>query len=145
MSPLDAVGHDVVSALCASRLTTDTQTDSLTTEVATLTAAYEEDSRIQPHDRSVKPLHNPRARKRTSTTKERPGATKSASGPKPRSTLSAAEVRALAERRGIVVAKQRRIPVQVMEQYLAARSSRGCEAWLSSDEGPPPECGGGGR
>ena len=87
------------------RLTIDTETDSLATVIATLTAAYGEEVSLGGGSNSG----------------SRPATTRRAAGPKPKATPSAAEVRVWAKRRGIAVAQQGRIPAQVMEQYLAAR------------------------
>ena len=92
------------------RLTIDTETDLLATVVATLTAAYGEEV-------SLGGSSSPSKREAAA----QPRSTKRTSGPKPKSTPSAAEVRVWAKRRGIVVAQQGRIPAQVMEKYLAAQ------------------------
>lgn len=105
------------------RLTIDTETDSLATVVATLTAAYGEKVSLGGSNSGSprEPAAQPEATKRKSAAAQRPATIKRASSPKLKSTPSAAEVRVWAKRRGIVVAQQGRIPAQVMEQYLAGR------------------------
>jgi len=105
------------------RLTIDTETDSLATVVATLTAAYGEEVSLggSASGPKRKTAEQPEATKRKSATAEPPATTKRSTGPKPKATPPAAEVRVWAKRRGIAVAQQGRIPAQVMEQYLAAR------------------------
>ena len=105
------------------RLTIDTETDSLATVVATLTAAYGEEVSLGGSSSGSKreAAAQPGATKRNSATAERPATARRSSGPKPKATPSAAEVRVWAKRRGIAVAQQGRIPAQVMEQYFAGR------------------------
>lgn len=105
------------------RLTIDTETDSLATVVATLTAAYGEEVSLGASSSGPKrkAAAQPRDTKRKSSTSERPATTKRSTASKPKAMPSAAEVRVWAKRRGIAVAQQGRIPAQVMEQYLAGK------------------------